>query len=237
MLRGDGSPGDAITFISDRDTPNPYHTYYVIPAPNNFDWATVALAEAPLNTWTSHELFVAGPDGDRGWMRRLTYDVHGASLGWVARGPNWSPDGHRIAFTQQRAPEFNYNSASPPPRRVMLLTFHCPGDLVASGSAPQRVSAARLALRLRYRARHLRSGPRCAVGDVRAEVKGRDSGSVSSVTFSVGGRRLARVTSSPFRALLARKRIGSGSATVRARVLLNGRRRVTLSRTLRICPR
>lgn len=124
VLDGDGGAGDAVVFISDRDTPNPEQHTYSIPTVNNADWAAVALGTVPLNTWTSHELFVAGPQGDRGWVRRLTFDYDNS--GWVVRQPQWSPDGERVVFLQQadrgRAGWNYYDSTA---WRVMLLTFDC----------------------------------------------------------------------------------------------------------------
>lgn len=118
LLRGDGLEGDAAVFISDRDTPNPLQADYSVPAPNDADWIAVASAVVPLAAWTSHELFVAGPEGDRGWIRRLTFDYD--KDGWVARNPSWSPDGRRVLFLQKA-------DQGRGGWRRMLLTFDCAG--------------------------------------------------------------------------------------------------------------
>lgn len=126
----------AVTFISDRDTPNPEQFYYWVPAPNDADSVAVAAALLPLNTWTSHELFVAGPDGDRGWVRRLTFDYQ--TSGWVSRSPLWSPDGRRIAFLQQADQgRAGWNTFDPTAWRAMLLTFDCSSTEGGAAPAPE----------------------------------------------------------------------------------------------------
>jgi len=119
---GDNRPGDAVVFISDRDTPNPLQFYYSSPFTNESDWLLVALTVIPIYLWTSHELFLSGPEGDRGWVRRVTFDYD--IDGWVARRPAWSPDGRRILF-YQRADQgrAEHNFFDPLSWRLMLLTF------------------------------------------------------------------------------------------------------------------
>jgi Tol biopolymer transport system component len=101
----DVGPGNVIVFNSDRATPSPTAPHFV-PLPNDADFALVATAAVAIaSDTTTHDLFIAGPEGDRGWLRRLTFDRAGAQ-------PKWSPDGRRVRF-QQRG-------------RSMLLTFNCP---------------------------------------------------------------------------------------------------------------
>lgn len=131
VLFGDGREGDAATFISDRDNPTPYHLSYSIPLPNNADWILVAEGLLPLATWTSHELYVTGPGGDRDWARRLTYNY--VLDNRTARNPVWSPDGRRIAFLDVQArklPLLDQPAGpfpGPPPKDVrrLLVTFDC----------------------------------------------------------------------------------------------------------------
>ena len=119
---GDDRRGDAVVFISDRDTPNPLQFYYSSPFTHEGDWLLVALTVIPIYFWTSHELFLAGPDGDWGWVRRVTFDYD--IDGWVARRPAWSPDGRRILF-YQRADQgrAEHDFFDPNDWRLMLLTF------------------------------------------------------------------------------------------------------------------
>lgn len=128
VLRGDLGYGDAVTFISDRDTPQPEQAGYGVSdrIPNDMDWALVASAAVPLATWTSHEIFVAGPEGDRGWVRRLTFDYD--KDGTNSRAPKWSPDGTMIAFRQSAgSPEARVEErAGEREERMMLITFACP---------------------------------------------------------------------------------------------------------------
>ncbi len=123
LLRGDLGPRDADAFISDRDTPNPETSpYYSTPdlIPNAADSVLVATSVLALASWTSHQLFVSGPEGDRGWVRRLTFDYDNGN-GWVARVPVWSPNGRYIRFDEWRA-----HGATALGQRERLLIFDCP---------------------------------------------------------------------------------------------------------------
>ena len=144
VLRGDFGPGDADVFISDRDTPNLTSSpYYSTPdlIRSDADSVLVATAVLSLAVWTSHELFVSGPRGDLGPIRRLTHDYR-AGDGWVARLPLWSPDGRHIRFDQWRA-----HAATAAGTRSRLLTFDCaePVQLPRGClSAPRRADRKRL---------------------------------------------------------------------------------------------
>jgi Tol biopolymer transport system component len=64
-----------------------------------------------------HDLYLSGPQGDAGWVRRLTFDGDPNNGGWASTQPRWSPDGRSIRF-QQTGNGTGVN-------RTMLLTFSC----------------------------------------------------------------------------------------------------------------
>jgi polyhydroxybutyrate depolymerase len=64
-----------------------------------------------------HDLYLSGPSGDRGPLRRLTFD---GEDGWDNIRPRWSPDGRHISVSQRHAGD----------ERVEVLTLSC---------APRRV--------------------------------------------------------------------------------------------------
>jgi Tol biopolymer transport system component len=70
-------------------------------------------------------VLVAGPDGDRGWVRRLTFDYDQA--GWNTRTPKWSPDGTTILFREAAgSPQARVDERTGArDARLMLLTFDC----------------------------------------------------------------------------------------------------------------
>jgi polyhydroxybutyrate depolymerase len=59
-----------------------------------------------------HDLYLSGPHGDRGPLRRITFD---GEDGWDSIRPRWSPDGRRISVSQRRAGD----------ERVQVLTLSC----------------------------------------------------------------------------------------------------------------
>jgi hypothetical protein len=97
----------------------------------------------------------------------------------------------------------------------------------------------RLRVRLRLvfeRGRDAR-GRRCAIGRVRASVKGRDRGRVRAVTFRFDGRRVARDRRPPFTAIVYRPRPDRARVhRVVARVSAGRRARVLRAR-VRTCAR
>jgi Tol biopolymer transport system component len=94
---------DNIVFNSDRANPVP---------PTQFALGATA---------AHHDLYLAGPQGDAGWTRRLTTNGNPGQGGWSSQRPHWSPDGREVLFTQtQRA----NNSVTQ--LRDMLITFNCP---------------------------------------------------------------------------------------------------------------
>ena len=99
---------------------------------------------------------------------------------------------------------------------------------VAPATARPRVS-----LRLLYE-----HGRRCAVGRIRATVRGRDRRRVRSVLFRFDGRRVARDRRAPFSAIVYRprrtRRAGGHRVTARVRFADGGR---LLARRVRTCAR
>lgn len=93
---GDGGPCDVIAFMSDRDNPNPMQAMYLNPLPNDYDWLLVAELLLPIYLWTSFDLYIAGPEGDRGWVRRLTAQY--PENGHIVLRPTWSPDNRKIMY-------------------------------------------------------------------------------------------------------------------------------------------
>jgi hypothetical protein len=214
LLRGDLGPGDADVYISDQDTPNPITSPgYSLPSrPNGSDSVLVALSVPALAAWTSHELFVAGHLGDRGWTRRLTFDYRPGPEGWVARVPIWSPDGRHVRFDQWRA-----HGATALGQRERLISFDCGLE-----ARPRP----RLWLRVRDRAK----GRRCRI---RASVGGADRRAVRRAVFHLGRRGAVRDEAAPFRAVFRIRR--ARRTRVRAEVDLADGRHVTLRRAFRAC--
>lgn len=62
-----------------------------------------------------HDLYLAGMQGDAGWIRRLTTDGDSENGGWASTKPRWSSNGREILFQQR------LNQTT----RTMLLTFTC----------------------------------------------------------------------------------------------------------------
>ena len=131
-------------FISDRDTPNPVTSPYYGAndlTRNDADSILVATAIPALAIWTSHEIFVSGPKGDHGWIRRLTFDYQ-AGTGWAGRVPIWSPNGRYIRFDQWRT-----HGATALGQRERLLIWDC-GAVAGAGAgcvrAARRVGGRRL---------------------------------------------------------------------------------------------
>jgi len=96
---------DFIVFNSNRDNPTPALNY--------------ALGSAASG---HHDLYLAGPQGDAGWTRRLTTDGNPDKGGWASLQPHWSPNGRAIFF-QQSLKAVGKGLVA---QRMMLLTFTCP---------------------------------------------------------------------------------------------------------------
>jgi hypothetical protein len=88
----------AIAFMSDRDTSAYYQQYWASGAlPRQADSVVLVGGAAALAGGTAHELYVAGPQGDHGWVRRLTFDFE--TSGRHVGQPKWNPDATKIRFT------------------------------------------------------------------------------------------------------------------------------------------
>ena len=99
--------------------------------------------------------------------------------------------------------------------------------------AAGRRARPRLALRLTYN----RGPRRCAVGRVRAAIRGADRELIRRVVFRLDGRRVAVDRRDRFRAIVLRARSGAARRhRVSARVSLAARR-LTLTRRVRTCGR
>jgi Tol biopolymer transport system component len=96
---------DDIVFNSDRANPVP---------PTQFALGTTA---------AHHDLYLAGPQGDAGWTRRLTTDGNPSQGGWASVRPRWSPDGREILFQQTQRTQNSITQL-----RDMLITFTCPAS-------------------------------------------------------------------------------------------------------------
>ncbi len=103
---------------------------------------------------------------------------------------------------------------------------------------PARRGRLRIELRLRYRAARDRRGRRCALGPVRATVRGADVRLVRRVRFLVGGRRLRRILVRRLpisRVVIRQRRIRPRRYRVRAGLRLRDGRLVRRARTFRGC--
>lgn len=88
----------AIAFDSDRDTSAYYQQYWATGMlPRQADSVILVAGAAVLAGGRAHELYVAGPEGDHGWVRRVTFDFE--KNGRIVGHMKWNPDGTKIRFT------------------------------------------------------------------------------------------------------------------------------------------
>jgi N-acetylglucosamine-6-sulfatase len=93
----------------------------------------------------------------------------------------------------------------------------------------------RLAMRIRHRNGH-RHGHRCALGPIRAAVRGKDVHAVAKAEFYVGAKRVAVDSRAPFRHKLPQRLFARhGKTRVRARATMIDGRRMTIDRKIRAC--
>lgn len=109
-----------IAFMSDRDTSAYYQQYWATGAlPRQADSVILVGGAAAIAGGLAHELYVAGPEGDHGWVRRLTFDFE--KNGRYVAHPKWNPDGTKIRFTHQ------------PPRVEAVRQSIARGEVTAPG--------------------------------------------------------------------------------------------------------